>query len=249
MLKLIKCELFKIKNLKSISLSFIVPLVMCVIGLINIYRGFVETTDLWDAIYNQTLLLYAGLTFPLAITIIISIQWSLEYKKNNILNLCYSPIKLSKIYLSKIMTTLLIVFFNIIILVICLLIFCNILVPKQSFRNYVIYAPIIGFLYSIPFVCFQHLISMYNKNFIGNISVGIILSIIGFLVSHTHLGILIPNTYIVCGSFIGVSKYFIGTDMIETIKFPYSNLLILVVPILSIILYLLGNYLFSKKEF
>ncbi|APC40843.1 ABC transporter permease [Clostridium estertheticum] len=249
MLNLIKCELIKIKNLKPIILSFIVPLLMSIVGLINIYRGLVETTDLWDAVYNQTFLLYASLTLPLAITIIISIQWRLEYKKNNILNLCSSSIKLNKIYLSKIMTTLLIIFLNIIILIISVLIFSNILIPKESFRYYVIYAPIIAFLYSIPLVCLQHLISMYNRNFIGSVSVGIILSFIGFLLSHTSLGILIPNTYIVCGSFIGVSSYPIATDMMATITFPYINLLILVVPILSIILYLLGNYLFSKKEF
>ena len=250
MLKLIKCELLKIRSLKSLIIAFIVPLFMAIIGFLNIYNGVIETTDLWDAVYNQTLLLYAALTLPLSITIITALQWRLEYKHNNILNLCSSSIKLYEIFLSKVITTLIIVFFNILILVISLLIFAQILIPEEPFRAYILYGPLIVFLYSIPFICLQHLFAMYIKNFIGSISIGILLSFSGFILSQTPLGILIPSTYISCGSFIGITNYPIAADLsYSTYYYSYTNALILVVPILSMLIYICGNYLFNKKDF
>ena len=250
MLKLIKCEFYKIRSLKSLILAFVIPLFMALIGLFNIYNEVIETVDLWDSVYNQTLLLYAALTLPLSITIIIALQWRIEYKHNSILNLCSSPIKLDKIFLSKILTTLTIIFLNILILVILLLIFARILIPQEPFRIYVLYAPLIGLLYSIPFICIQHLFAMYISNFIGSISIGILSSFSGFILSQTPLGILIPSTYISCASFIGITNYPIAPDLSHsTYSHSYTNALILVVPILSILIYKYGNYLFNKKDF
>ncbi|SHJ37800.1 ABC-2 type transport system permease protein [Clostridium cavendishii DSM 21758] len=247
MVELIKCEINKVKTLKSLVLAFIIPLFMTLLGLINIYRGIVETKDLWDAVYNQTLILYSALILPLSITIIIALQWRVEYKHNNIINLCSSPIKLKNIYISKILTTLIIVFINFLILIGLLLIFSKILIPKESFRLYIIYAPLIAFVCSIPFICLQHIFSMSFRNFILSISVGILISFSGFILSHTTIGILNPSTYIVCGSFVGVAKYDILK--LSPITFPYTDLLVLVVPILSAILYCIGASIFNGREF
>lgn len=243
-MKLLKCELIKLKSSKAFLLAFILPLVMAIVGFINIYNG-VPIISLWDAVYNQTILLYSGITFPLSIVIIICVQWRVEYKKNNILNLLSSPIKPNKIFISKIISTMCIAFINIIILIILLLIAAFILIPGDSFRNYMVYSPMIAFLCSIPFICLQHLLCIYFNNFFSSISMGIVMVFSGFILSNFTIGILLPNSYISYASFIGISNINEGAYVSN----PYSNLLPIIIPLLSYLLYYLSNKIILKKEF
>lgn len=239
MFKLIKVDLFKTINLKSFILIFLIPIIMSFIGFMNIYRGLIQDENLWNSIYNQTMILYCGLTLPLSLSITIALQWKIEYDKNNILNLNSTPQHLKNIYLSKLSSTLYIAFVNILISTILTISFAHILNPTDPFKPYLIYGPILAFCFSIPFICLQHFISILTKNFIFSVGIGILLSLFGFILSGTSLGILVPNNYIFYGSVFGTPFN----------KSQCSLFLIVLVPILSAILFYLGNLKFSKKEF
>jgi len=242
MIQSLKCEIYKIKTLKSLLIAFVIPLVMTTIGLTNVYNGVVPiktTANMWDALYNQSSILYGGLTLPLTIIIIISLQWRIEYKHNSIILTNCSPINLEKIYVSKIITTIIFVFINILMYIGILLIFSRLLLPNEKIQLYFIYSPLVGLLFSIPFILIQHLLSMLIKNFIPPIAIGIILTFIGFILSGTtSLGILIPNMYLYYGLFFNVPN----TQII------LNNLLFIIAPILAIIISFLGTSLFKNIE-
>lgn len=238
MLKLIKADLFKTIKLKSFNLIFLIPIIMSFIGFINIYRGLVPTDDIWNSLYNQTMILYCGLALPLSLSITIGLQWKIEYDKNNILNLNSTPQNLSSIYFSKLLSTLCITFVNILILIILTISFAYILNPSNPFKPYLIYGPILAFCCSISFICFQHLLSILSKNFIFSIGIGILLSLFGFILSGTSLGVLVPNDYILYGSLLNTPFQ----------HFQNSLFLIIIIPLSSVILTYLGNLIFKKKD-
>lgn len=238
MKQLLKCEINKIITLKSLLSAFLLPLVMAIIGLINICTGVVKSNNILDSLYNQTCILYGGITLPICIIIIISMQWRIEYKHNNIINLYSSPINLGKIYISKIICTLILVTINIIILIFTLLIFSKIFLHIEKNYLYFIYAPLIGLLFSIPFILIQHLIAMLSKNFIFPIALGIILTFSGFILNSTKFGILFPHIYVYYGFFFNVPT-FLNTSI---------NKLFFIIPILTIISLFLGVNLFKTRE-
>ena len=238
MIRLIKCEFYKLISLKTFIVAFFMPLIMVIIGLINVYRGIFPVTDMLDAIYNQSSILYGGIVLPISIIIIVALQWRVEYKNENILLLCSSPVKLASIYLSKAITTTIIVFINIVMYILVMLLFSTLLLAKGAMPSYFLYAPLIGMIFSILLISIQHLLSMYSRNFIVPIGVGIIVVLGGFLLNSTRVGVLIPTLYIYYGLFFSVPQT------------GYTNIdvLFIIVPALTILVQLFGSMLFKRIE-
>ncbi|MCB2356456.1 ABC transporter permease [Clostridium estertheticum] len=238
MIQLLKCEINKIITLKSLLIVFFLPLVMATIGLINVYAGDIEVTDVLDALYNQSVLGYAGLFLPITIAIIVALQWRIEYKHNSILLLYSSPINLVKIYFSKIITTIIFVFINVIMFISILLIFSRLLLPSGKLQLYFIYSPLIGLLFSIPLILIQHLLSMVSKNFLLPIAIGLISIFCGFMLISTNFGIFVPTIYTYYGMLFNIPK--LG-DL-------FKNILFIIVPILTIIISFLGTISLKNME-
>ena len=235
MIQLLKCEINKIITLKSLLIAFFLPLVVATIGLINVYAGDIEVTDVLDALYHQSVLGYGGLFLPITIAIIVALQWRIEYKHNSILLLYSSPVNLGKIYLSKIITTIIFVFINVIMFISIILMFSRLLLPSEKLQLYFIYSPLIGLLFSIPFILIQHLLAMVSKNFLLPIAIGLISTFCGFILISTSFGIFAPTIYIYYGMLFNIPN----------LGYLFKNILFIIVPILTIIISFLGTTLFK----
>lgn len=240
MRKILQSELLKLIKSKVFILVFFFPLFICILGLINVFNNNINSIDLWDSVYNQTITLYSGILLPLAITIIISLQWNMEFKNKNILIIYSSPLNLDKFYLIKLISTLIIIFTNLLLLTIILLIASFILIPNSPFRYYEILGPLLILFYSMPFIFLQHLILIATRNFLVSISFGTILTFIGFISINFIIGIFIPTSYMICGGLLLVPNHFLP---------QYAKILILIIPILSCLIAYLGINLFKKINF
>ncbi|MPQ31122.1 hypothetical protein E4V42_06675 [Clostridium estertheticum] len=238
MLKIIKIELLKIRSLKATILAFMMPLVMVAIGLINVYTGTVKVDNMWDALYNQSSILYGGLLLPLVICLIVSLSWRIEYKNNNIICLRTTPIDLNKLFIGKIVTTSIIVLLNVVCYIIIITVFKPLLIPNEPIKSYVFTGPIIGLICTFPLICIQHLLSMTFKNFILPVGFGIIGTFLSFLTQSQNISIFIPTYYNYKGFFFGVKN--------ALVKFNNSTLIL--VPLVCLIVLFIELKIFRKKE-
>lgn len=190
-----------------------------------------------EAIYNQSSILYGGIVFPISI-IIIALQWRVEYRNNSILLLCFSPLKLGKIYISKVISTSLLVLINAVIYMFIILLFSNMLLPNGEIPSYFYYSPLIAIAFTLPLLLIQHLLSIVTKNFIIPIGIGIIVTFGGFILNSSKLGLLLPNIYTFYGLFFNVPQTTYGNQ----------NILFIIVPIISILLLPLGTVMFKNIE-
>ncbi|APC39862.1 ABC transporter permease [Clostridium estertheticum] len=238
MLKIIKNELLKIRSLKALIIAFMMPLVMVAIGLINVYTGKVKVDNMWDALYNQSSILYGGLLLPLVICLIVSLSWRIEYKNNSIICLKTTPIDLNKLFIGKIITTSIIVLLNVVCYIIIITVFKPLLIPNEPIKSYVFTGPIIGLICTFPLICIQHLLSMTFKNFILPVGFGVMFTFLSFLVQGTKASLFIPACYIYKGFFFGV----------ENVLVQFSNSILILVPLVCFIVLFIELKIFRKKE-
>ncbi|AAK78267.1 ABC-2 type transport system permease protein [Clostridium acetobutylicum] len=243
MCKLIKCELLKLKSMLGAILAFFFPLLLVSIGLLNIYTGSVKisgTSEMWNAIYVQSSSLYGGILFPVFLSALVSLQWRVEFKNNNINNILITDKSHKDIYLSKIFSTFVIAFINIILYIIIIFISVKVLLPKETVKAFIFYGPIIGLLFSLPLICIQHFLSMNFKNFALPLVIGIVLSLPNFVASCYSFSTFIPYSYICKGMFFNVKNSL-------NVECPiYIFILTALIFVASVSL---GTKVFKNKEF
>ncbi|MBW9171641.1 ABC transporter permease [Clostridium estertheticum] len=238
MLNIIKNELLKIRSLKATIIAFMMPLVMVLIGLINVYTGKVKVDNMWDALYTQSTILYGGLLLPLVICLIVSLSWRIEYKNNSIICLKTTPIDLNKLFIGKIITTSIIVLLNVVCYIIIIIVFKTLIIPNEPIKSYVFTGPIIGLICTFPLICIQHLLSMTFKNFILPVGFGVMFTFLSFLVQGTKVSLFIPACYIYKGFFFGVANVLV----------QFSNSILILVPLVCFIVLFIELKIFRKKE-
>ncbi|URZ18226.1 ABC transporter permease [Clostridium felsineum] len=243
MCKLVKCELLKLKSMLGVILAFLFPLILVAMGLLNVYNGTVKLSgvnEMWNAIYVQSSSLYGGILFPVFLSALISLQWRVEFKNNSINNLLITDKSHKDIYLSKLFTTFIIATVNILLYIIIIFVSVKVLLPKESVKAFIFYAPVVGLLFSLPLICLQHLLSMNFKNFALPLIVGIVLSFPNFVISCYGFSKFIPYSYICKGMFFNVKN---------SLNVKCEAYIFIITALLFILLIFAGTKLFKNKEF
>lgn len=257
MIKLIKCEYMKTKR-KHIFLTTFALLVL--MGMWAFYGT--SSKDMSDFIRQNgyTMFLYQfplvnAIFFPLLCTVIASRLCDIEHKGGNFKLLCTMEDK-GKIFDVKLIYGLTIVISGVILFWILTIVYGKIVGFTEAFpiNNYLLYL-LFTIIPTASIYIFQHSLSMIFKNQAIPFFVGVIGEFIGlfsmFLPQFPFLRKSILWGYYGALQFVGLFGWDKQTRFdnayfgVMTIDWPAFALLVC----LLILIYIVGKYIFSKKEF
>ncbi|SDD53969.1 hypothetical protein SAMN04487996_101268 [Dyadobacter soli] len=162
------------------------------------------SAKIWHMLYNQCWQYMSVFVLPMGIILTASLITQLEFRNNAWKQVHTTPQSFTVLFLAKfcITLTMLVQFFLLFNLGIVLtgilpaLIFPNVPFPKQDFP----FQPFLAgnakfFLYSLPILSLQYLLSLHIRNFMVPIGVGFAMVIASLIAVSWKYGYLLPYTY------------------------------------------------------
>lgn len=193
MFRIFETEMIKIK--RSL-LIWIIPIASFIIAFICISYP-TATSDVWDSAFMNNLVFWSLLVGPALFSLFTGFIFSREYNEKTINSLFCYPFKPYKIFLCKIATTFILILFSLLnsfLLIILMGKFINL--PNLSlvmvikyFKLYIMLAVL-----QLCFIPLYALLSTFTKNYILPIGIGIIIALIGGILSNFQYGKFFPST-------------------------------------------------------
>jgi hypothetical protein len=159
---------------------------------------------IWNMVYNQCWQYMSVFLLPMGIILTASLIAQIEFRNNAWKQVHTTPQSFTVLFLAKfcITITMLIAFFLLFNLGIVMtglipaVVFSNVPFPKQDFP---FQAFLVGnakfFLYSLPIISLQYLLSIHIRNFIVPIGIGFALVIVSLMAVSWKYGYFLPYTY------------------------------------------------------
>ncbi|NOZ46032.1 MAG: ABC transporter permease subunit [Chlorobi bacterium] len=233
--------------------SIFIPFVFFLVYFFR-YESFIpaESINPWVNFLNSNIKAIAFLLFPLHVILTVAININIEHKANSWKKLFVLPIKRENIYISKLIFLLFQIFISLLIFSISLFIFGGVLGFFHKELNFLEYAPdflshsklmVRLFIAILGIFSVQYISSLFFKNIIIPISMGIFLTIVASLItSGWQYSIYFPYSFPMW-FFLNSKQLVIGN--IET----YYNLTTSEITSLSIfiIVNILGIIMFKYK--
>jgi hypothetical protein len=163
-----------------------------------------SSEKIWNTLYNQCWNYVSIIVLPIGIILTASLLSQIEYRNNSWKQVHTTPQSFTVLFFAKfcISITLLIQFFllfNIGIVLTGILpavIFADVPFPKQDFPYKAFFlGNATFFLYSLPILSLQHLLSIHIRNFMVPIGIGIAMVIASLIAVSWEYGFLLPYTY------------------------------------------------------
>lgn len=193
MFRIFQAEMIKIK--RSL-LIWIIPIASFIIAFLCISYP-TATSNGWDSAFMNNLVFWSLLVGPALFSLFTGFIFSREYNEKTINSLFCYPFKPCKIFLCKIAATFVLMLFSFLIsflLIILMGKFINL--PNLSwdmaikyFKLYIILAVL-----ELCFVPLYALLSTFTKNYILPTGIGIIIALIGGVLSNFEYGKFFPST-------------------------------------------------------
>ncbi|MBL7979871.1 MAG: serine hydrolase [Bacteroidetes Order II. Incertae sedis bacterium] len=183
-----------------------------------------SSEGVWLKLFNQNWQFMSVFLLPMGIILVSSLLTQIEFRNNTWKQLFTTPQKLSTIFWAKYAIVFIVliqffILFNIGIYlsgVIPALIYSDVPYPSGSFpfKEYLI-GNAYYFLYCLPIVALQYLMSLHIKNFIVPVGVGLVLVVTSLIAVNNQYGYIVPYIY-------GGMKFLIADNRIdETINISY----------------------------
>lgn len=235
-------EILKLKNSKILSIVILAPIFMVVQGVSNLIRYYDLFTgkgqNVWEQLYNQSMILYVSVLFPILISIVMTLMARIENANNSWKHYLSLPVKKEKIYGIKFIIGCGLVFINIIVLIISMLIAGGIMGVKGHIPyNTVLIQPMVIYVSALPIMAILYVLSIRFSHMALPLGVGIGLSIPAMLVANSKLWIFYPWTYPIMAG--------LGGDM-DT--FSKGNIVYIISFILLIAVFSFGYGRFKKRD-
>ncbi|MCT4619587.1 MAG: ABC transporter permease [Marinisporobacter sp.] len=236
LLKLIKVEFNKLKGTKSLPIFMFFPFFFFICGLMNVmkYKHIMLKNDPWGHIYEQNAIAYGGIFFPIVTAIIIISLTKIEFKHNNFKKIFSLPVTRGKIYFAKFITCCLLTLTNVLIFIGFCILSAIIIIHTKQIPMYVVFSPLLAFVFSLPIMAIQYYLSIRFKNIVLPLGLAIILIIPTMIINATKFWFVFPFTYPSHVIMFGTNFY--------TKDIPYSMILIGITTFL-IFINLGANYL------
>lgn len=226
----LQSEWIKTKNSAVVWLTMggalFVPLMMTISRIIKHNDTLLVNSSggVWLKLFNQNWQFMAVFLLPMGIILVSSLLTQIEYRNNTWKQLYTSPQKLSTIFFAKYAIVFIVliqffILFNIGVYfsaVIPAFIYSDVPFPSDSFpfKEYVI-SNTYYFLYCLPIVALQYLMSLHIKNFIVPVGIGLVLVVTSLIAVNNQYGYVVPYIY-------GGMKFLIADNRIdETINISY----------------------------
>ncbi|MCY6370608.1 ABC transporter permease [Clostridium ganghwense] len=236
MISIFKNELLKLKRSRFLEIIMIIPLLFVGIGISNFIRYksifLKENPSIWEPVYEQSALLYGFFLLPVLVTVIMCMIVNIENKNNNIGRMLSIPIKRKDFYIGKFLCGCFLIFINILVFILIVSICGNILKPSNSpMPLYVIYRPILTYFALVPVMAIQYYLSIKFSNIFIPIALGILFTLLSFIVAGaipflwiifpwSYAGKAISATHVSISLSITILMYFVGivTAVVITYK-------------------------------
>jgi hypothetical protein len=150
-----------------------------------------ESINPWDAFIQSNLKAIAFLLFPLHVILTIAININIEHKENSWKKLFVLPIKRESIYISKLIFLLFQVFISLLIFSLSMFLFGVVLGFVHNELNFLNYSPAFSsyskliirlFISILGIFSIQYFLSLFFKNIIVPISLGVFLTIVATII-------------------------------------------------------------------
>lgn len=241
----------KIKNTFTfwftIASAMFIPFLVLLIQMIQPEK-YVPVGDAnpWDTIFSTNLSLVSNFLFPFYIILTIALNLSIEHKEDSWKKILLLPISRTNIYFNKVIFLIIQVISALILFFVTILLSGVILGFAHSEIKYLEYIPNFTkyllllfhlFVAILGIFSIQYLLSLFFKNMIIPIATGVFGVIATFIVSGWKYAIYFP--YAFCSLFYNnhTTNTWYGFTISDAISIG-----------LFIILLLVGNWLFNKKQ-
>lgn len=193
MFRIFQTEMIKIK--RSL-LIWIIPIASFIIAFICISYPTGSSKE-WDSAFMNNLVFWSLLVGPALFALFTGFIFSREYSEKTINSLFCYPFKPYKIFLGKIGTTFTLIIFSLLVsflLIILMGKFANF--PNLSGAMFIKYFKLYITLAMLQlcFIPLYALLSTFTKNYILPIGIGIVIALIGGVLSNFKYGKFFPST-------------------------------------------------------
>ncbi len=242
MIKLLKNEIIKFKNISLLLSLLIVPLLGVIFGSINYYMNTAILKNEWISLWTQVYMIYGLIFMPVLVGIIVSFIWQAEHKNAGFKILLTAPINTSQILLAKIIAS----FF---VILLSQIYFFMLYFISGSFFNFTSAFPIKLFFYLLILTLFilvlislQAYISIKINSFVLPVGVSLALSIFSLLASSQNKIPFLRYVFATSSLTIAMNHY-------PKINYSINEWLIMTLlgTIIFLFFFLLQKYAFKRK--
>ncbi|PCI98673.1 MAG: hypothetical protein COB15_05470 [Flavobacteriales bacterium] len=232
--------------------SLLIPFIFFLVYFFR-HQSFIppETINPWDTFIQSNLKAIAFLLFPLHIILTIAININIEHKENSWKKLFVLPIKRESIYISKLLFLLFQVFISLIIFSLSIFTFGGILGFVHKELNFLNYYPEVSsysklivrlFISILGIFSIQYFLSLFFKNIIIPISLGVFLTIVAtIIVQDWEHSIYFPYAFPMC--------FFLNSNQLATIDTFYGLTISEITSFVTFItVNILGVIMFNSKK-
>ena len=162
-----------------------------------------QSPHLWESLYNRSWQFMAFFLLPMGVVLATSLITQLEFRSNAWKQVCTTPQSLTTIFLAKlsVIVVMLLLFFGLFNIGIWLegvipCVHVGVAYPAEPFP-FTAFLRGNGkfFLYCLPIVTLQYLISLFFKNFMVPLGAGLGLYVASMIAVHWKYGYTVPYTY------------------------------------------------------
>ena len=203
-------ELLKLKGSIVILVSILGGLLLCVTFTSRIiYLGYhinlSDNVHVWEGIFDKHSRAFIGFLIPIGVILICTLITQIEYKNNNWKQVHTTPQRYGTIFLAKFTTLFLLTVFVFILLNIGVLVEgilpCLIFDGQMPMHSIPFLPFLIGtikcFILTLPIIGFQYLLSLYFKNFMIAVGVGLTVYVGSMpAIKLGSIGYLSPYSYV-----------------------------------------------------
>lgn len=176
-----------------------------------------STIGIWLNLFNQNWQFMATFLLPMGVILAASLITQIEFRNNTWKQLYTTPQKLSTIFFAKYLIVLFVLLqffllFNIGIYLcgaVPSLIYKDVLYPNENFPFKEFFAGNCSyFIYALPIISLQYLLSLHIKNFVIPIGIGLVLVVASLIGINFQYGYIIPYIY-------GAMKFLVADNRIS----------------------------------
>ncbi len=190
----------------TIAGGLFIPIIMLIVRLSKPSQTLLANSsdNAWDKVFNQSWQFMSMLLLPIGITLAVSLIVQIEYRNNAWKQVLTSPQSLTNVFVSKLAVILfmLVQFFIVFNLGIYLtgvlpaILMQDIPMPLQAYPfKDILYKNLTFFIYCLPIVSLQFLLSIHIKNFVLPLSIGLALMIASIISISWQYGYVFPYSY------------------------------------------------------
>lgn len=218
--EILKIEFMKVRRSKIIPLIFIAPLLVVVSGVVNLSMYFTpEYTDVWQAMFIQSALLYSYYLLPLSMVVVCVMISNKEVQNNGILKMLSLPVRREMLSVAKFCVLLFYLFMEMAVFLVVFVV-AGCIATFTSGINETL--PILSllkwcsgiFITMIPSLAVMWAVTILFEKMLISVGINLLFTIFGLLMGATPVWYLYPYCY--SGYLVSCSLHKFTTNGIDS---------------------------------